>query len=101
MRSDYTPTVWAFAAELYAYDTQDEQCGYVREEKRDEYLERALFLTLCEPMAAHDAEVARAAKAEALEEAASSPVPRGAMTNFTRHWLRARAAKYRKGENNE
>lgn len=39
-----------------------------------------------------DAEVA----AEALEEAASSPIPREALTNGTRTWLRARAAEYRK-----
>lgn len=38
---------------------------------------------------------------EALEEAASSPIPREALTSGTRAWLRARAAEYRKGESDE
>lgn len=48
-------------------------------------------------LAKHDRDV----KAEALEEAASSPIPREVLTNGTRAWLRARAAEYRKGKNNE
>lgn len=44
------------------------------------------------------AEVERAAAARALEEAASSPIPREVLTNGTRDWLRARAAEYRKGQ---
>lgn len=42
-------------------------------------------------------EVERAAAARALEEAASSPIPREALTNGTRTWLRARAAEMREG----
>lgn len=39
--------------------------------------------------------------AEAQVEAASSPIPREALTNSTRAWLRTRAAEYRKGEGDE
>lgn len=42
-------------------------------------------------------EVEREAAARALEEAASSPIPREALTSGTRTWLRARAAEIRKG----
>ena len=43
-------------------------------------------------LAAHDAEVA----ATALEEMAASAIPRKALANDTRKWLRERAAEYRK-----
>lgn len=41
-------------------------------------------------------EYTRVKQAEALEEAASSPIPREALTNGTRAWLRTCAAEYRK-----
>ena len=44
----------------------------------------------------NEAVLIREAKAEALEEAASSPIPREALTNGTRTWLRACAAEHRK-----
>ena len=42
------------------------------------------------------AAIEREAAAKALEDAASSPIPREALTNGTRPWLRARAAEYKK-----
>lgn len=95
MSNDYTPEVRAFAAELYAYDTMDEGFGYVREQVQEQYLERALFLTICKPMVAHDAEVAAKALKSVIDkvdlEAIADEWSDGG-EDSNRHWAAGNAA---------
>ena len=88
--SEYVPTA-DDVRDRYA----DARVGVGEWTRFDESVKRAVEDAYAEFdawLAAHDAEVA----AKALEEAASSPIPREALTNGTRTWLRARAAEYRK-----